>query len=67
MNGEPIVLKYKVSDFEGPLDMLLQLIAKHKMNIYDIEISALLEQYMEQINQMLEQKSMNLRLKVLNI
>ena len=54
MNGEPIVLKYKVSDFEGPLDMLLQLIAKHKMDIYDIEISALLEQYMEQINQMQE-------------
>jgi len=43
-----------VSDFEGPLDMLLQLIAKHKMNIYDIEISALLEQYMEQINKMQE-------------
>lgn len=54
MNTEPTVFKYKVSDFEGPLDMLLQLIAKHKMNIYDIEISALLEQYMEQINQMQE-------------
>lgn len=50
--SENPVLQYKVCDFEGPLDMLLQLIAKHKMNICDIQISALLEQYMEQIQYM---------------
>ena len=49
---ENIVLQYKVCDFEGPLDMLLQLIAKHKMDICDIQISDLLEQYMEQIQYM---------------
>lgn len=43
-------LSYKTADFEGPLDLLLVLISKNKMNIYDIQISELLEQYMEQIN-----------------
>ena len=36
----------KLEAFEGPLDLLLHLISKHKMNIFDIEISSLLEQYM---------------------
>lgn len=48
------VLKYKFESFEGPLDMLLQLIAKNKLDICDIEIAVLLDQYMEQINQMQE-------------
>lgn len=51
-NDTSVALQYKVSDFEGPLDMLLQLIAKHKMDICDIEIAVLLEQYMEQIKDM---------------
>lgn len=42
-------LNYKLPCYEGPLDLLLNLIAKNKINIYDIEISKLLEQYMEQI------------------
>lgn len=45
-------LNYKLPCYEGPLDLLLNLIAKNKINIYDIEISKLLEQYMEQIKQM---------------
>ncbi len=44
------VLSYKTADFEGPLDLLLVLISKNKMNIYDINISELLDQYMQQIN-----------------
>lgn len=47
-------LQYKLEAFEGPLDMLLTLIAKHKLDIYDIQISELLEQYMIQINAMQE-------------
>lgn len=46
---ENIQLNYKLPDFEGPLDLLLSLIAKNKINIYDIVIADLLEQYMEQI------------------
>lgn len=49
------VLSYKLPVFEGPLDLLLTLIAKNKLNIYDIEISLLLDQYTEQIRQMQEQ------------
>lgn len=43
------VLSYKLEDFEGPLDLLLQLIARNKLNIYDIKLSVLIEQYLEQI------------------
>ena len=47
-------LQYKLPVFEGPLDLLLTLISKNKIDIYDIQISDLLEQYMEQINRMQE-------------
>ncbi len=43
---------YRTEEFEGPLDLLLQLIARNKLNIYDIKISVLVEQYMEQIKLM---------------
>lgn len=37
---------FSLSDFEGPLDLLLHLISKHKLDILDIEISELLRQYL---------------------
>lgn len=43
-------LSFKLEKFEGPLDLLLHLISKHKLNIYDIEISLLLEQYLAYID-----------------
>lgn len=45
-------LSYKLEVFEGPLELLLTLIVKNKLNIYDIPITLLLEQYMEQIERM---------------
>lgn len=45
-------LEFKLEVFEGPMDLLLHLIAKHKLNIYDIPISILLEQYLNYIEQM---------------
>lgn len=45
-------LNFKLDVFEGPLDLLLHLISKHKLNINDIEISKLLEQYMDAIAEM---------------
>lgn len=45
-------LSYKLDVFEGPLDLLLNLIVKNKLNIYDIPIAELLEQYMAQIHEM---------------
>ena len=45
-------ISYKLEVFEGPLDLLMYLISKNKLNIYDIPISELLDQYMEHINMM---------------
>ncbi len=42
-------LSYKLEGFEGPLDLLLQLIARNKYNIYDIPLIELIDQYLEQI------------------
>ena len=48
-------ISYKLPSFEGPLDLLLYLISKNKLNIYDIQIFELLEQYMEHIRALKEQ------------
>lgn len=42
----------KLEVFEGPLDLLLHLIDKNKVNIYDIPIVTITEQYMEYIDAM---------------
>lgn len=42
----------KLEAFEGPLDLLLHLIDKNKINIYDIPIVEITEQYLEYIKQM---------------
>ncbi len=47
-------ISYKLEVFEGPLDLLLFLITKNKLNIYDIPVAELLDQYMEHIRQMKE-------------
>ena len=44
-------LSFKVAQVEG-----LQLISKHKLNIYDIEIAKLLEQYLDYVEQMQSQQ-----------
>lgn len=47
-------ISYKLPDFEGPLDLLLFLVQKNKLNIYDIPIAQVLEQYLAAIQQMKE-------------
>jgi len=42
----------KLEAFEGPLDLLLHLIEKNKVNIYDIPIALITEQYLDYIKQM---------------
>lgn len=44
----------KIENFEGPLDLLCHLIDKNKMDIYDIKISEIADQYIEYINAMEE-------------
>ena len=49
-------LSFRVGEeYEGPLDLILSLISKHQLNIWDIEISSLLEQYMAHIRSWQEQ------------
>ena len=53
---ESILEAYPVRliNFEGPLDLLLHLIKKHEMNVYDIHISAVTQQYLEYLDLMQE-------------
>jgi len=44
-------LNFKLEVFEGPLDLMLSLISKHKLNIQDIEIAVLLEQFLKYIEE----------------
>lgn len=44
----------KIDNFEGPLDLLCYLIDKNKMNIYDVNLTDITEQYIEYINTMEE-------------
>ncbi len=48
-------LKVKLETFEGPLDLLLHLIEKNKMDIFDIPIVEITKQYMEYIEEMRRQ------------
>ena len=49
----------KIDNFEGPLDLLCHLIDKNKMNIYDIQISKITDQYIEYLK---EQEKLNLEI-----
>ena len=44
------IVTFKLEDFEGPLDLLLHLVSKNKMNIYDIEIVSLIDHYVAAVN-----------------
>ena len=46
------IYSIKLENFEGPLDLLCHLIDKNKMDIYDINISEIADQYIDYINQM---------------
>lgn len=48
-------ISYKLDVFEGPMDLLLHLISKHKIDINDIPILLLVEQYLDYVKQMQEE------------
>src|SRR3982750_2842885 len=50
LEGYPV----KLANFEGPLDLLLHLIRKHEVDIYDIPIALVTKQYLEYIDLMQE-------------
>ncbi len=45
-------ISYKLDNFEGPLDLLLHLIEKNKVSIYDIPIVLITEQYLDYVSHM---------------
>ena len=45
-------ISYKLDNFEGPLDLLLHLIEKNKVNIYDIPIVTITQQYLDYVSHM---------------
>lgn len=47
-------LNIKISNFEGPFDLLLHLIKKNKMDIYNVKIHEITNQYIEYIKEMKE-------------
>ncbi len=47
-------ITYHLDVFDGPLDLLLHLISKNKLNIYDIPIVEILEQYNKALEEMQE-------------
>lgn len=52
-------LEVKLEAFEGPLDLLLHLIDKNKINIYDIPIVIITDQYLDYVSQM-EKEDLNI-------
>lgn len=49
-------LQIRIENFEGPLDLLCHLIDKNKMNIYEINLDQITDQYLDYIDKMKEQK-----------
>ena len=49
----------KIDNFEGPIDLLCHLIDKNKMDIYDINLSEITDQYIEYLK---EQEKLNLEI-----
>jgi len=52
--SSPDAYQVKLDSFEGPLDLLLHLIRKHEVNIYDIPIALITEQYLGYLELMQE-------------
>ena len=50
-----VALEFKLEKFKGPLDLLLHLIEKNKVDIYDIPIAQITDQYMEYVSRMDEE------------
>ena len=54
-----MAISYKLEKFEGPLDLLLHLIEKNKVDIYDIPIVEITQQYLDYVSQM-EREDLNI-------
>ena len=55
------MIQVKIDNFEGPMDLLLHLIEKKQMKISEINISQIIDDYLEYIN---KHKEENLKIKI---
>ncbi len=51
IEDNPSLIKFKLNDFDGPLDVLLGLIKNKKMDILNLDIAALTDQYLKYISE----------------
>src|SRR5574344_1701155 len=54
INNEKEKYNFVIKNFEGPLDLLLFLITKNKMSIFDISLSELTDEYVDYLHEMTE-------------
>lgn len=54
-----MAISFKLEKFEGPLDLLLHLIEKNKVDIYDIPITEITQQYLDYVSHM-EREDLNI-------
>ena len=47
-------IEFKINEFEGPLDLLLHLIKESKMDIFNLKIEIITDQYLDYIHKMEE-------------
>ena len=57
LNNDTEKYNLVIKNFEGPLDLLLFLITKNKMNIFDISLSELTDKYIALIDKAIEEKT----------
>ena len=48
------LLDIKILDYEGPLDLLIHLVYKNEMNIFNVSISEITSQFIDEIRKMKE-------------
>ena len=54
MSGAP---NFKLTDFEGPLDLILTLILRNKIDIFEVKITDIIEQYLEFMSLLTEENN----------
>ncbi len=59
-------LIFKIEDFEGPLDLLLEMFKKHKLEITEVNLDPILDQYLDFINK-LQNENYNIAVEYLEI
>ena len=60
LNNDTEKYNLVIKNFEGPLDLLLFLITKNKMNIFDISLSELTDKYIEYLHDRFSLKEVKL-------